>query len=232
MRTIEEYSKTVVPEASEVFHNLRFELYKIEQEVSLKICRKTLPARFYYIIYDIKDTDKISAPLVKKLLTLEPDAFEIRFSGISSKTYLKNALSLRKLIPSTVLYIVNSRADICQISQADGLILESNDIPVEDAKKLLPNKMVGFRVEKINKNILYPQKQLDFLVVLCQSDNNLYKIQLTERLNKVNIPFTVIEKSDEKKMSSYVKEKISLTSEEEVLLQKKITLTSKKWRKK
>ncbi len=33
LRTIEEYSKTMVPEASLLFHDLRFDLYEIEKEV-------------------------------------------------------------------------------------------------------------------------------------------------------------------------------------------------------
>lgn len=33
LRTLEEYSKTTVPKASLLFHNLRFDLYEIEKEV-------------------------------------------------------------------------------------------------------------------------------------------------------------------------------------------------------
>ncbi len=34
LRTLEEYSKTAVPEASALFHGLRFQLYEIEKEIS------------------------------------------------------------------------------------------------------------------------------------------------------------------------------------------------------
>jgi len=33
LRTLEEYSKTTVPEASLLFHDLRFDLYEIEKEI-------------------------------------------------------------------------------------------------------------------------------------------------------------------------------------------------------
>ncbi len=39
MRTLEEYSKTTSPEASLLFHNLRFELYGAEKETSLFLDR-------------------------------------------------------------------------------------------------------------------------------------------------------------------------------------------------
>ncbi len=39
LRTLEEYSKTTVPEASLLFHDLRFDLYEIEKEVILFLDR-------------------------------------------------------------------------------------------------------------------------------------------------------------------------------------------------
>lgn len=40
LRTLEEYSKIIVPEVSLLFHNLRFDLYEIEKEVVLFLDRK------------------------------------------------------------------------------------------------------------------------------------------------------------------------------------------------
>jgi thiamine-phosphate pyrophosphorylase len=39
LRTLEEYSKTTVPEASLLFHNLRFDLYEIEKDVTALLDR-------------------------------------------------------------------------------------------------------------------------------------------------------------------------------------------------
>jgi len=195
LRTMEEYSKITVPEASGVFHNLRFRLYKAEKEILMKISRRRLSSPFLYVVYETGQEEKNIGVYIKKALEEKPDVIEIRYRGEHAGEFLKLAISIRKIIPENILYIVNGRADISFLCNADGLALGANDIAPEEARKLLPCKVIFLYAESLEELYANSKKDADYML-FSPAGKPPETVLLTETAKKVNIPFAVMAETE------------------------------------
>lgn len=76
-------------------------------------------------------------------------AIQLRAKGWSDRELLTAARELRQLCTDTdTLFIVNDRVDIALASDADGVHLGVDDLPVGDARRLLgPDAIIGYSPE-------------------------------------------------------------------------------------
>ncbi len=195
LRTMEEYSKIIVPEASEFFHNLRFRLYKVEKEITMKISRRRLPSPFLYFVYETGQGEKNIAVYIKKVLEEKPDAIEIRYRGEHAGEFLEKAILIKKIVPENILYIINGRADISVLCNADGLALGANDIAPEEARKLLPCKVIFLYAESLEELYANSKKDADYML-FSPAGKPPETVLLTETAKKVNIPFAVMAETE------------------------------------
>lgn len=74
---------------------------------------------------------------------------QLRAKGWSDRELLSAAHELRRLCTKTgALFIVNDRVDIALASDADGVHLGVDDLPVEVARRILgPNAIIGYSPE-------------------------------------------------------------------------------------
>ncbi len=205
LRVIEEYSKIIAPAASHMFHDFRFNLYDIEKKLCMKIYEKKPPVPFIYVIYKLTEGEKDVEVSVGKVLEGKPDFFEICYYGKHQSEFLKRALGIKRLLPADILYIVKSRADICALCNADGLALEIHDIPVTEAKKLLPGKIMVLYTKKIKDITLLSKKGFDY-ILFQPLKQPLKSILLTDLLKKVNIPLALMNNIDVKEAVNYIKQ--------------------------
>lgn len=152
LRVMEEYSRTVFPSASTSFHNLRFQLYKIEKEILLAIKkRKEIPVPFISVL--IKITKNTPITDIKKIIDGKPDGLMVS-SGTDEKQFLKTARKIKEILPECIAYIIYGRADICLLADADGIYLERNHLPAAEVKKILQDKVILTEGKKnININL-------------------------------------------------------------------------------
>ncbi len=69
---------------------------------------------------------------------------QLRAKQASSEALLAEVKELRSLLPPEISLIVNDRADVAQLSQAAGVHLGQDDLPVPAARRLLgPDKLIG-----------------------------------------------------------------------------------------
>ncbi|MCM8762076.1 MAG: thiamine phosphate synthase [Candidatus Omnitrophica bacterium] len=140
LRVMEEYSRAIKPEASSSFHNLRFKLYRIEKDVLLYINKKEIHLPFLSVLLEVGR--KTPFKYIKMVVDSMPDVLILRSMAIDDGYFLKVTRKTRKIIPHNVKYLISGRPDICLICNADGVFLDKKDIPCEEAKKILQERII------------------------------------------------------------------------------------------
>jgi thiamine-phosphate pyrophosphorylase len=173
LRTIEELAK--LPEAatrldSERFKQARFNLYSIEQELLSRLLRrdKTKRLRGLYAIIDtqaLKGRSHIEA--ATQAIRGGAKVVQLRDKLLSKKELLPIAKELRKLcVEHTVLFIMNDYLDLALASDADGLHLGQDDLPIKVARKLLPmGKILGCSTKTVDQAVAARSEGADYIAV-------------------------------------------------------------------
>ncbi len=164
LRVIEEYSKCLKSSLSKSFHNLRFEFYEIEKQIITYLSKKKIPVPSVYVIINLKDNQDIMS-FAESIIDGKPDIIQLRYKGENTKFFARIAKKLKKIIPDEIIFIINDRVDICLISEADGVHLGEKDISVEDARKLLPDKIIGVSTNSLKEAERYLNKNIDYLAI-------------------------------------------------------------------
>jgi len=146
LRSIEEYSKFVVPEHVLAVERMRYDAYTLEQRLvgRLQIAPRFGQVKLYVIISSHLAKGSIRE-LARQALAGGADAIQVREKDIEDDVILAMAAELRELTDETNrLLIVNDRADIAAIVGADGLHLGQRDVPIAEARRLLrPGAIIG-----------------------------------------------------------------------------------------
>ena len=89
------------------------------------------------ILYLIADCQSGLAP-IEEALKAGVDFFQLREKALTSARYLENAKAVKALCKKYhTPFIVNDRIDIALLSGADGVHLGADDVPIDEARKLL-----------------------------------------------------------------------------------------------
>jgi thiamine-phosphate pyrophosphorylase len=93
------------------------------------------------------------------------DIIQFRDKRMSTGELLETALTIRALCKKNkVMFIVNDRVDIAMLSDADGVHLGLEDIPIKDARKLLGHKkIIGGTAHNIDEAIQAEKDGADYL---------------------------------------------------------------------
>ncbi|MGD9116201.1 MAG: thiamine phosphate synthase [Dehalococcoidia bacterium] len=149
LRILEEMAKLpeTAPEMEAVkFKKARFALYAIEQELLGRLTRldKLNGLTGLYAILDIQALGKRKyLKVAQEMIKGGASTIQLRDKFTPRAELLNIALELRKLcVEKGVLFIVNDYLDIALASNADGLHLGQEDLPLSIARKLLPADMI------------------------------------------------------------------------------------------
>ncbi|MBI5642052.1 MAG: thiamine phosphate synthase [Deltaproteobacteria bacterium] len=93
-------------------------------------------------LYAIIDTAYVAPEgmrmMAEKIIKGGAGILQLRSKGLSSREMLDTAWALREVtLKNGVIFIINDRADIAALVQADGVHLGQDDLPAADARKLL-----------------------------------------------------------------------------------------------
>ena len=93
------------------------------------------------------------------------DIIQFRDKTMPTSELAETALRIAKLCKKQgILFIVNDRADIALVSNADGVHLGKEDISVKDARKLLgKNKIVGGTAHSLSDAIKAEKAGVDYI---------------------------------------------------------------------
>jgi thiamine-phosphate pyrophosphorylase len=92
---------------------------------------------------------------------------QLREKNLDTREFLAQALALKALLaPYRVPLVINDRIDIALACAADGVHLGQSDLPVEQARKLLPPEVfIGWSVETMDDVLQSAALPVDYLGV-------------------------------------------------------------------
>jgi len=173
LRTLEELAKTpgAIPELdSEKFKQARFNLYTIERNLLSKLLRQDKIKQIHglYIIIDtraLKGRNHIE--IASQTIRGGAKIIQLRGKHQSKKELLPLAQQLKNLCAEhNILFIVNDYLDIALATDADGLHLGQNDLPLKVARKLLPiDKILGCSTHSVEQAIAAEAEGVDYIGV-------------------------------------------------------------------
>jgi len=159
LRVLEEMAKVpdITPELDpEKFKKARFELYTIEQKLLSRLLRRDkvgLLTGLYAIIDSQALGKRNHIEVAGKLIRGGAKAIQLRHKLESKEELLAIARELKALCAeNNVLFIINDYIDIALAVGADGLHLGQKDLPVKEARRLLPiDVLLGVSVTTVEQ---------------------------------------------------------------------------------
>ncbi len=119
----------------------------------------------YAIIDNSIRPDLPNIEIAKRALAGGSQILQLRGKGLSSRDLLEQAMEIRELTrKSGATFIVNDRADIALLSDADGVHLGQDDLPVVEARKILGGKkLIGISTHNIEQALKAEQEGADYI---------------------------------------------------------------------
>ena len=105
--------------------------------------------------------------VVEQAIAGGADAIQLRDKESTSRQLLQEALKLRDITcKKGVLLIINDRVDIALASDADGVHLGQDDLPIQWGRKLLGNdKIIGITTHNLEESIQAEKDGADYIGV-------------------------------------------------------------------
>jgi len=196
LRTLEELAK--IPDTtskldSDKFKQARFSLYTMERTLLSKLLRKD-KIRSIPGLYVIIDTQALKGrshiEVASQAIHGGAKAVQLRDKPQSKKELLSIAQELRSLCTEhNVLFIMNDYLDLALASDADGLHLGQDDLPIKVARKLLPmDKILGCSTTTVDQAITAESEGADYIAagsIYPTSSKETAKVVGLERLLQI-----------------------------------------------
>jgi len=121
--------------------------------LSLSLHDHLAAARLYLVTDQSLSKGRTTTSVVESALKGGVDIVQLREYAMSDWEMLKVAREVRLLTKHhNALFIINNRPDIAKITGADGVHLGQDDLPVEEARKILgPGKIVGVSTHEMDQ---------------------------------------------------------------------------------
>jgi thiamine-phosphate pyrophosphorylase len=120
-------------------------------------------------IYPIIDIPLISSDNIRKTAQAIIDGgakiLQLRAKKLSSGEFLEAALIIRKITKDKgAIFILNDRVDIALLTDADGVHLGQDDLPVNEARRLLGNnKIIGYSTHNLREALESKKLPVDYI---------------------------------------------------------------------
>jgi len=105
--------------------------------------------------------------IVKRAIEGGTTVIQLREKELSTHEFINEALEIKGFLKGrNVPLIINDRVDVALAVDADGVHLGKDDMPIEYAKRILPeDKIIGLSVESVQDAIIADKKGADYLGV-------------------------------------------------------------------
>lgn len=150
LRTLEEYSKLIAVQAPAQIEKIRYQFYSIEKQLltdnSLQSRLET--SQIYFLISGESCTGEGSVEenfeaVAREAIAAGVDVIQLREKNISDRQLLKRARLLREWTVGTkTVLVINDRPDIAILCEADGIHVGQEELPVEEVRKIVGQKML------------------------------------------------------------------------------------------
>jgi thiamine-phosphate pyrophosphorylase len=136
------------------YKQARFELYTIEKELLARVLRQEKLKRLsgLYVIIDASFLKgRKPGELARQIIRGGATIIQLRDKESKTKEFLNTAMELRDICADGgAIFIVNDSFEVALASQADGLHVGQDDLPVDIARRMLPvDKILGCSVSTL-----------------------------------------------------------------------------------
>ncbi|HUW31218.1 MAG TPA: thiamine phosphate synthase [Planctomycetota bacterium] len=147
VRVLEEYSKLVSEPAGGAFKQIRYDLYTIETALAARLAapERLASARLYVLVTSSMTRGRDPVDVARQAIAGGADVIQLREKEMPDGQFIELARRMRSVCRETgALFIVNDRAHVAQLVDADGVHVGQDDLPAADARRLLgPGRIVG-----------------------------------------------------------------------------------------
>jgi thiamine-phosphate pyrophosphorylase len=167
LRVLEEYTKIVSPDVSADLETKRYEFYALEQSL-LHAFSPGAHLMDALLIAIVSSTDPLGAAETALLaISGGADMIQLREKGVADGLLLDMAHELRRITAeSETIFVVNDRVDVASACGADGVHLGLEDLPVDEARRLLgPDAIIGASAHSAQEGIAAEKQGADYLGV-------------------------------------------------------------------
>ena len=175
LRVLSEYSQLLDPDSTviNILEEYRYEIYSIEKVLlkNEKLLRLH-NSKLYLVTSRITASgqiipDKDFFKIIGDSILGGIDIIQLREKAENEKRILELAREIKKLVNnSEVLFIINDRLDIALASDADGIHLGQDDLPLHEARKISPESfIIGLSTHSIEQGQAGLKTSADYLGV-------------------------------------------------------------------
>ena len=122
-----------------------------------------------YVILDIEICRQYEdiAEIARQAISGGADILQLRAKSLPDRQILKIGRVIKSLAQkSNTLFVLNDRADLAQIIDADGVHLGQQDLPVKDARKILgAHKIVGLSTHSAEEADAAEKEGADYIAI-------------------------------------------------------------------
>jgi thiamine-phosphate pyrophosphorylase len=228
-RVIEECGKLVLePQLSQGIKALRFELYELERVVIGSRAAKVrewfgLSDKKAAALYLVVDEDFYSGTDLivdlKAVLGAGIDLLQWRQKRGSDSSFLERAREVGALCREfKTPFVVNDRPDIAILAEADALHLGQDDLPIDEARRLVgPEMPIGRSTHSLDQALAAEAEGADYLGFgpifttpsKAKPDPEVGLVGLGEMLNHVSLPVVAIGGLDEDNIAEVAHSKVA-----------------------
>ncbi|MBI4752789.1 thiamine phosphate synthase [Candidatus Desantisbacteria bacterium] len=153
IRVLEEFVKLYSPGTSQRIKALRYQVYSLEQEVLQSVgVGKKIHGLYLILDYGLFGERIWDRDCIKEIITAGVDVVQLRVKNMPDSKLILLGNMLRKITEeAAVLLIINDRVDIALAVKADGVHLGQDDIPIDVARKLIGDKIIGISTHSLTQ---------------------------------------------------------------------------------
>jgi len=118
-----------------------------------------------YFITGSNLTKKTVLEDVKAAIDAGVKIIQYREKEKTKEAMLEESLEIKKLCQDKAILIINNDVDICQTINADGVHLGNDDMPYQEARKILNGKIIGLTIHNVKEAIEAEKLGADYIGV-------------------------------------------------------------------
>ncbi|HWY88298.1 MAG TPA: thiamine phosphate synthase [Gemmataceae bacterium] len=154
LRSLEEFGKILNSDFGQTIEQLRYESYTLERAL-LGVAARSVQlaqAKLYVLVTEAACRASLVGT-VREALAGGAQIIQLREKARDDRVLLEMARDLRKMTRTAgALFIVNDRPDIALLAEADGVHLGQDDLPVQQARRLLgPDALIGVSTHDLDQ---------------------------------------------------------------------------------
>ncbi len=183
---------------SQAIKALRFQLYSIEKELSILIL-PSLPDYPLYVIVDPEQRKKNFLSFVKELVKEGAEIIQLRAKSLNDRDFYSLGKKIEKITKGKSSFIVNDRVDLAISLNADGIHLGQDDLPIKEAKKIFPGRIIGISCHNRNEILVAKKENVSYISIgpifatRIKKDRKPVGLELIKKARKeLNLPIVAI----------------------------------------